>query len=62
MSIKIMPETAVTTLIPVERYNYLMSELEDRLDEQDLQLVKDVQEAKQQYRKGQLRKFKNRPS
>ena len=41
---------AVATLISVDKYNRILSELEDRLDEQDELIVKQVHEARKSYK------------
>ena len=46
---------AVATLISTEKYNYIMSELEDKFDENDEKLVKEILEGKKQYRSGKFR-------
>ncbi|MEW6040170.1 MAG: type II toxin-antitoxin system Phd/YefM family antitoxin [Elusimicrobiota bacterium] len=46
---------AVATLISAEKYNYIMSELEDKLDENDEKLAKEINEARKQYKKGEYR-------
>lgn len=46
---------AVATLLPIEMYDQMMQALEDRLDENDHVLAKEVEEARQQYKSGEYR-------
>ncbi len=46
---------AVATLLPIQAYEHIMNELEDRLDENDPILAKEVEEARQQYKAGEYR-------
>jgi prevent-host-death family protein len=46
---------AVATLLPIELYDQLMSELEDRLDENDPELAKDIEEARKEHKAGKYR-------
>ena len=43
---------AVATLLPIEIYDQIISALEDRLDEEDAQLVAEVKEARREYKSG----------
>lgn len=44
---------AVAALLSIDAYNRLLSDLEDRLDETDDQLIHEVEEARQQFRRKQ---------
>jgi len=45
----------VAVVLPIKRYNYLLSNLEDHLDEQDEILVHNVEKARREYRSGKFR-------
>lgn len=46
---------AVATLLPIELYDQLMSDLEDKLDEQDAQLPKEIRRVRKEIRQGKTR-------
>lgn len=43
---------AEAVLLSVDKYNYLVSELEDRFDEQDPVLARQIKKARENYRRG----------
>ena len=50
---------AVAALLSMEAYEQLMSDLEDRLDESDELLARDVEEARRQFRAGKSKRLKD---
>ena len=50
---------AVAALLSMELYEQLMSDLEDRLDETDVELVQEVAEARREYRAGRSTPLKS---
>ena len=51
---------SVAALLSMERYEQLMSDLEDRLDETDETLARDVEQARKEFRAGQTTTWKPR--
>lgn len=51
---------AVAALLTMERYERLMSDLEDRLDEQDETLARDVAQARREFRTGRTSTWTHR--
>ena len=48
---------AVAAFMPMEKYEQLMSDLEDRRDETDLPLAQDVQESRRQFKASRSRRW-----
>jgi prevent-host-death family protein len=53
---------AVAALLPMEVYDQLMSDLEDRLDEKDQTLAEEISEARGQFKTGHSKTFKRQKS
>lgn len=51
---------AVAALLPIETYEHLMSELEDRLDETDPLLAKEIRSARREHRTGKRLPWRSR--
>ena len=50
---------AVAALVSMEVYEQLMSDLEDRADEMDQTLAREVEESRRQFRRGKSKTFKD---